>query len=59
MSAFHICVKVEVLSTIKMKVMVFLTAEFGRWALTLHSNMQNTPTRMQTVHSLKMLVPPT
>ena len=47
------------LSAIKIEVTVFLTAQFGRCAPTLQRNMQDTPTRMKTVSSLKMLVPPT
>jgi hypothetical protein len=45
------------LSAIKIEVMLFLTAQFGRCAL--QRNLQDTPLRMKTVSSLKMLVPPT
>jgi hypothetical protein len=47
------------ISAIKIEVMVFLAAQFGRCAPTLQRNMQDTLTRMKTVSSLKMLVPPT
>jgi hypothetical protein len=47
------------LSAIKIKLMVFLTAQFGRCAPTRQRNLQDTPTRMKPVISLRMLVPPT